>query len=325
MHDGSDGGDASELLQAAFEPRADRWGEEVGGLVPLLRSLEHSWPHLFALAAARLGDAPRPWVPKDETEREVDRAYKKATLYLHPDRLAAARRDLSVRIEAEEVLKVLNKRHADKPSWHSTPNEARSAAAGGAPARSAGGSRTPAAPHAARSRSESSASVDDAAGVRDRASGAGLRDTIFGRPRACTDAQPPPRRAASSGASGSARGANPFAEDSIGAGGVDLRNDLFDSLIAGHNNNMRGERLTAPAAAPAPRAQAGRASGGSARPSAPPTPTPNSSKPFGDDFARAPPPPPPPPPCCNPFGDGCAPTPAGNSSRPRVQPDNPFF
>jgi len=67
------------FLTAAMHPHATRWAARTGGLVPMLQSLEESWPHLFALPAGRLRDAARPWVPKEETEREVEKAYKRAT------------------------------------------------------------------------------------------------------------------------------------------------------------------------------------------------------------------------------------------------------
>eukprot|EP00966_Prymnesium_polylepis_P014971 345961-Prymnesium_polylepis.1 len=95
--------DDVRALRAVFEPRASLWAGE-RGLALLLRSLVDDWPHTFALPAAR-ASGQRPWEPRDDTEREISLAYKKATLHLHPDRLKAAGRDLSVRIEAEEVLK----------------------------------------------------------------------------------------------------------------------------------------------------------------------------------------------------------------------------
>jgi hypothetical protein len=83
----------------------------------LLSSLEAFCPHTFTLAAAELSDeAPRPWVPAEGAEeREVKLAYHKATRLLHPDRLS--KRDLSVRIEAEEVLKVLTTAFSTKIDW----------------------------------------------------------------------------------------------------------------------------------------------------------------------------------------------------------------
>eukprot|EP00965_Chrysotila_dentata_P080527 2656902-Pleurochrysis_carterae.AAC.1 len=107
-------------LYTAMHPIAARWAKSQGGLLPMLKSLEACWPHIFAIPAGRLGDAPRPWVPKDDSNKEVERAYKRATYYLHPDRLFASKRDLSVRVEAEEVLKLLTTAHADQASWFNT-------------------------------------------------------------------------------------------------------------------------------------------------------------------------------------------------------------
>lgn len=105
-----------EKLRAAFEPRVQRWAGD-RGLVALLHSLE-DWPHTFALPAAAIeADGRRPWEPRGTSEREITLAYRRATLHLHPDRLSAANRDLSVRVEAEEVLKVLTHAHASKDSW----------------------------------------------------------------------------------------------------------------------------------------------------------------------------------------------------------------
>ena len=100
----------------------------------LLCTLESSWPHLLALAGAKLGDgAARPWVPAEPKEGAIDKAYKKATLHLHPDRVS--KRDLSVRVEAEEVLKVLTLAHADKPRWLRDPPRSRSASSKSATSR----------------------------------------------------------------------------------------------------------------------------------------------------------------------------------------------
>lgn len=98
----------ARILRAAFEPRASRWAGD-RGLAALLRSLTEDWPHTFALPAAAARGNHRPWEPRDDSEREISLSYKKATLHLHPDRLKAAGRDLSVRIEAEEVLKDLTR------------------------------------------------------------------------------------------------------------------------------------------------------------------------------------------------------------------------
>ena len=108
---------AAATWREAFEPRAQAWSQG-RGLVALLNSLEVTWPHTFARAAARervTHPTRMPWEPADEGERAILQAYKRATLHLHPDRLS--RRDLSVRVEAEEVLKVLTRAHADRDAW----------------------------------------------------------------------------------------------------------------------------------------------------------------------------------------------------------------
>ena len=123
--------DESEVYRAAFMPRAAEWGNGKS-LHSLLCTLEPAWPHLLALAGAKLGDgAARPWVPAEPKEGAIDKAYKKATLHLHPDRVS--KRDLSVRVEAEEVLKVLTLAHADKPRWLRDPPRSRSASAAPSP------------------------------------------------------------------------------------------------------------------------------------------------------------------------------------------------
>ena len=116
--------DERSLVRPAFNSIADDWRARHTSLDSMLRDLEDAWPHLFALPAAKLtrkdGHAPRPWVPADQSEREIERAYKRATVYLHPDRLTG--RDVSVCVEAEEVLKVLTRAHADRTNWqHGLP------------------------------------------------------------------------------------------------------------------------------------------------------------------------------------------------------------
>ena len=108
--------DPEPAFRHVFEKRARQWAEG-RGLISLLSSLEALCPHTFTLAAAELSDeAPRPWVPAEGAEeREVKLAYHKATRLLHPDRLS--KRDLSVRIEAEEVLKVLTTAFSTKIDW----------------------------------------------------------------------------------------------------------------------------------------------------------------------------------------------------------------
>ena len=90
------------ILRAAIGPHTVRWAEGKG-LLMQLNSLEQAWPHLFALPAAALEGKERLWVARDESDAALEKAYKKATLHLHPDRLVSQNRDLSVRVEAEEV------------------------------------------------------------------------------------------------------------------------------------------------------------------------------------------------------------------------------
>ena len=104
------------ILRAAIGPHTARWAEGKG-LLMQLNSLEQAWPHLFALPAAALEGKERPWVARDESDAALEKAYKKATLHLHPDRLVSQNRDLSVRVEAEEV------RAPDDPSDPSDPSD----------------------------------------------------------------------------------------------------------------------------------------------------------------------------------------------------------
>jgi len=90
------------ILRAAIGPHTARWAEGKG-LLMQLNSLEQAWPHLFALPAAALEGKERPWVARDESDSALEKAYKRAALHLHPDRLVSQNRDLSVRVEAEEV------------------------------------------------------------------------------------------------------------------------------------------------------------------------------------------------------------------------------
>ncbi|KAL1499482.1 hypothetical protein AB1Y20_011685 [Prymnesium parvum] len=206
-------GEAEEAaLRAVFEPRANKWAGE-RGLASLLRSLADDWPHTFAVAAASSAGSHRAWEPRDESEREISLAYRKATLLLHPDRLKAAGRDLSVRVEAEEVLKVLTRSHAmGKERWLDAPKPA--AAWGGAEHDEA--FRTTASTSSHRSR-ESSMDEPDAAN-----GGTGLRDEIFGDGTAAAHHPPhphgrQPRHAAAAGtrahapAPGGPAGARPAA------------------------------------------------------------------------------------------------------------------
>ena len=90
------------ILRTAIGPHTARWAEGKG-LLMQLNSLEQAWPHLFALPAAALEGKERPWVARDESDSALEKAYKRAALHLHPDRLVSQNRDLSVRVEAEEV------------------------------------------------------------------------------------------------------------------------------------------------------------------------------------------------------------------------------
>lgn len=157
-------------LRGIFEPRARCWAEG-RGLLALLRSLEADWPHCFALAAATLGDSRRPWEPRDMSEREASLAYKRATLHLHPDRLAG--RDLSVQVEAEEVLKVLTHAHAAKETWFEETGSQPTAASYevGRDASSSGGTI---------GRDSGMQEGRASAGDPHNGGGTGLRDEIFG-------------------------------------------------------------------------------------------------------------------------------------------------
>ena len=133
------------------------------GVISLLHSLEEQCPHAVALAASKHdAAATRPWVPSDASERNVMLAYKRAAIRLHPDRLSS--RDLSVRIEAEEHLKVLSEAFAARDSWDLVPQPA------------------PTKPQASWARSESPVTDGEApAPSVSRASSGGtdLRDEIF--------------------------------------------------------------------------------------------------------------------------------------------------
>mmetsp|Transcript_61368 Transcript_61368/g.102140 ORF Transcript_61368/g.102140 Transcript_61368/m.102140 type:complete len:351 (+) Transcript_61368:38-1090(+) len=94
---------------------ADRWAIRRGGLVPMLHSLEYDWPNIFAQPCAA---KQKPWVPINCSEREVERAYKKAAFQLHPDRLLTSTPDPAVREEAQELLKLLTTAKADRDNWH---------------------------------------------------------------------------------------------------------------------------------------------------------------------------------------------------------------
>ena len=109
------------ILRAAIGPHTVRWAEGKG-LLMQLNSLEQAWPHLFALPAAALEGKERPWVARDESDAALEKAYKKATLHLHPDRLVSQNRDLSVRVEAEEVG-AARRTHPSNPSDPPHPSD----------------------------------------------------------------------------------------------------------------------------------------------------------------------------------------------------------
>lgn len=76
----------------------------------LLRTLETQYSHL-------LGDSSQgstSLAPSDLSLRSIERSYRRSTRILHPDRTRAAIAD-----EAQEVLKVLTRSHADSSSWFS--------------------------------------------------------------------------------------------------------------------------------------------------------------------------------------------------------------
>ena len=64
------------------QARAERWAQGKG-LVALLKTLTPTWQHLVPKGKH---DA-RAWDPADLSSTEVVRAYKRATILLHPDRM----------------------------------------------------------------------------------------------------------------------------------------------------------------------------------------------------------------------------------------------
>ena len=120
-HDKTAEEDSSEqVLRDALKRNVSNWAQN-RGLLALLTNLESvSWPHIFAVPEykARSAEKTLPWVPLDFTDKSITAAYKKATLQLHPDRLRD--RDMSIRVEAEEILKVLTLAHADQETWRKT-------------------------------------------------------------------------------------------------------------------------------------------------------------------------------------------------------------
>ena len=72
----------------------------------LLRTLDE-FPHIFVTASGK----PRPWVPEDSSAESIHKAYKRATTFVHPDRLHG--KEPAVIAEAQEILKVLTMAHAN--------------------------------------------------------------------------------------------------------------------------------------------------------------------------------------------------------------------
>ena len=105
-----------ELWRLTFQTRVQAWASGKG-LYAQLCSLEAEFPHLFALASAKAAanDEDKNWVPQEREENECKRAYRRATLLLHPDRVTM--RDISVRVEAEEVLKQVTLAYAAEDDW----------------------------------------------------------------------------------------------------------------------------------------------------------------------------------------------------------------
>lgn len=215
-------------LVAAMQPRANRWGVARGGLVALLASLEEEWPHVFAVPAGMLGPEPRPWVPCDTSEREVLKAYKRALLILHPDRIASARRDLSVVVEAEAVLKVLSEAHAQPEGWLK------------------GAAREPAADHLSPP-----ADLEPSCS-RCPSTGASVRESVFGSVAGGGTAPPQPsrQRARSAdpfpGASGQGPAPDPFASDPFG--GCAANTQCTSESVAAVDNLFGTAPLRSPAA-----------------------------------------------------------------------------
>lgn len=199
-----DGGTSeSERWRSTFVPRVQTWAKG-RGVIALLASLEANYPHTFGLVVPEDKDQARPWVVSaaDTSERAVGLAFRRASRHLHPDRLS--KRDVSVRIEAEEVLKALGAAFDDVATWH----EGGSTGAAGRP--------------------QTSPSPSDGVG----ASGADLRNNIFegmaggaaahkeGRSTSTADAQQAAAGMASpTGASPAAAGPGPGQPGPAGGGG----------------------------------------------------------------------------------------------------------
>ena len=173
--EGGEGEEEAAVWRRVFEPRARVWADG-RGIVALLGSLEAALPHVLGLACAKKESAdgpsptPRPWVPDGDSERAVGLAYRRASRHLHPDRTSS--RDLSVRVEAEEYLKVLTAAFDDKDAWQ---KDDAAKAARASPGATDG----------------NSARSNDSPGA-DVVGGNDLRDAVFGHQAPRPQARPPP-------------------------------------------------------------------------------------------------------------------------------------
>ena len=177
------------------------------GLHTQLLELEAAFPHIFDLAGARaeLAGEAKPWLPTEPSQAAVRKAFRKASMLVHPDRMAT--RDLSVQVEAEEVLKVLTLAHSDGDGWFK--------AVGGAAAE---WQTTAVVPHDAKQGSEPPRGYEynEPPLEKGASGGADLRDQLFGRRCSNLGAEPAAakatRAAAAAAAKADAGGGNPFAE-----------------------------------------------------------------------------------------------------------------
>eukprot|EP00965_Chrysotila_dentata_P242036 6204655-Pleurochrysis_carterae.AAC.2 len=108
---------ANSIMRDGSSNLAAEWAKDKG-LILMLTTLQPSYGHLFEepdkLLAGLAARAAIAW--QDITHSEVSKAYKRASLRLHPDRMR--RRDVAVRLEAEEVLKQLTQAYSDAPAWY---------------------------------------------------------------------------------------------------------------------------------------------------------------------------------------------------------------
>ena len=198
-----DNDDEAAYYRRCFESRAASWAAG-RGLIPLLRLLESEVPHALGPACKSLdANAPRPWVPEDSSERQVGLAFRRASRHLHPDRTST--RDFSVRIEAEEYLKILSAAFDNSETWELE----RTSSSATSPLPSSP-------PHAAGTRGSDGVvrpgydGVYSTAAPVDRTqSNADLRDHIFGGMGSSVPQPPPVDRVRSAGS------------------GKDLRDNLF--------------------------------------------------------------------------------------------------